>query len=89
MNALARADIAKFSSRISDVAEGGKALDEIRHSESGVLQSLSEHLTETHSEAANVVIQNEKFECKECGAVWNPETWETNLTELGFTVAKY
>ena len=88
-NALARADIAKFSSQISDIAQGGKTLADVRHSESGVLQGLSEQLADTHSEAANVDIKDEKFECKECGAIWNPEKWDTNLTELGFTVVKY
>lgn len=88
-NSLARADIAKFSSRLSDAAEGGKALNKVKHSESGVLQSLSEHLTKAHSEAANVVIKEEKFECKECGAVWNPDKWDISLTELGFTAYKY
>lgn len=89
VNDLARADIAKFGSRISDVAEGGRALNEIRHSETGALQGLSEYLTKAHTEAANVKIRKEKFECKECGVIWNPEKWNTSLTELGFTAVKY
>ncbi len=88
-NSLARADIAKFSSRVSDVAEGGKTVARVRHSESGILQGLSEELTNVHSEAANVVIDDMKFECKKCGARWNPQKWDTSLTELGFTVMKY
>ena len=89
VNDLARADIAKFGSRISDVAEGGRALNEIRHSETGALQGLSEYLTKAHTEAANVKIRKEKFECKECGVIWNPEKWNTSLTELRFTAVKY
>ena len=89
VNDLARADIAKFGSRISDVAEGGKVLNEIHHSETGALQGLSEYLTKAHAEAANVDIREEKFECKECGVIWNPEKWNTSLTELGFTAVKY
>ena len=89
VNSLARFNIAKFGSRISEVGEGGEALTEIHHSELGALQGLSEYLTKAHSEAANVHIKEEKFECKECGAVWNPKKWDINLKQLGFTAAKY
>ncbi|WP_435147644.1 hypothetical protein [Halobaculum sp. P14] len=88
-HALAHADIAKLSSNMSDAAEGAKTASEVRHSESGWLQGLSKHLADRRSEASNVYIREEKFECKECGAVWNPEKWDISLKELGFVAYTY
>lgn len=89
VHSLANADIVRLSSTVSDIANSGKALSEVRHSESGVLQGLSELLTDSHSDASNVLIKEGKFECKECGAIWDPEQWDTSFSDLGFTVIKY
>lgn len=86
---LVRADILMLSTQMSDILEGGRKLGEAKDSDDGLLQGLSEALINVHSDVSNVHIEDEKFECKECGVTWKPAKWDTSLTELGLTAAKY
>lgn len=95
LNALRRAEIAEIAgiaewgSRTSELAEAGKLATNLADSEESPLQMLSEMLVDSHSEVSNVKIEDNKFQCKECGAVWDPERWETSLAELGLVAYQY
>ena len=86
---LQTARILELSSKASELAETTKLAIDIATSEEDTLQKLSEILVDAHSDISNVTIENNKFRCKACGAIWNPEMWETSFRDLGLTAYKY
>lgn len=87
--ALKNAELIKIGSKTSDITDAGKLAADLVDSKKGSFQRLSEILIDSHSEVANVTINNKKFKCNSCGAVWNPDKWEIDFKDLGFAAYNY
>ncbi|MFC4450043.1 hypothetical protein [Halorussus aquaticus] len=90
--ALAANNVVTVVTSSDKVPEFGEYVDALVNetSSSSGLAKISSAVMSAEADVSNVrILDSGKFECQNCSAVWNPEHWETSLSELGLTAAKY